>query len=106
MNHYPTLTIAILTLNRKELLKKQLFWIDSLYESIPRELQQHLYCFVSDNASNDGSTEVLTSFAKQRAWFSYFVQPVFVHYDINVLACYEKLNTDYIWLMAVDDYIC
>lgn len=106
MERYPKLTIAILSLDNREALLKQLQGMDSLFESIPCDLRQNLCCFVSDNASNDGSAEVLTSFAKQRAWFSYFIQPELVHYDINVLACYEKLNTDYIWLMAVDDYIC
>jgi hypothetical protein len=106
MTTFPTITITILNLDSRDLLLKQLQWMDSLYESLPEELQRCVYCLVSDNASKDDSAKVLADFAKGREWFSYSVQPEFVHVDINIITCYEKAKTDYVWLMAVDDYIC
>src|SRR3989338_2429272 len=106
MTTFPTITIAILNLDSRELLLKQLQWMDSLYEALPEELQRCVYCLVSDNASKDDSAKVLAGFAKGREWFLYSVQPEFVHVDINIITCYEKAKADYVWLMAVDDYIC
>lgn len=106
MTTFPTITVAILNLDSMELLLKQLQWMDSLYKSLPAELQRCVYCLVSDNASRDDSVKVLADFAEGREWFSYSVQPEFVHVDINIITCYEKAKTDYVWLMAVDDYIC
>lgn len=103
---YPTITIAILCHSSKAKLKKQLNWIDGLYKALPSELQQRLYCFVSENASKDSVGTILAEFSEDRKWFSYCIQPEYVNYDLNVLTCYEKSQTDYVWLMAVDDYIC
>lgn len=106
MTIFPTITVAFLNLDSRELLLTQLQWMDSLYKSLPAELRKCVYCLVSDNASRDDSAEVLAGFAKGREWFSYSVQPEFVHVDINIITCYEKAETNYVWLMAVDDYIC
>ena len=103
---YPTITIAILCHSSKAKLKKQLDWIDGLYKALPSELQQRLYCFVSENASKDGLETILAEFSEDRKWFSYYIQPEYVNYDLNVLTCYEKSQTDYVWLLAIDDYIC
>jgi hypothetical protein len=105
MYNYPTLTLVVLSLNKKDLLAHQLQWLDAIYSKLPDEMRCCVRCLVCDNASGDGSSEILQEFESARKWFSFIVQPQYVEFDVNVLTGYQAAETDYIWLLATDDYV-
>lgn len=87
------LTIAIPTYNRKNLLKRAL-------ESIIPQLNPKIEVLVSDNASDDGTDEMITSsFPLVR----YLKNETNMGADRNFLQCYREAKGKYVILFGSDD---
>ena len=39
------------------------------------------------------------------SWLNFYAHPRRISYDENVLSVYKKCTTDYLWLLANDDFI-
>lgn len=87
------LTIAIPTYNRKNLLKRAL-------ESIIPQLNHKIEVLVSDNASDDGTDEMMSeSFPMVR----YIKNETNKGWDYNFLQCYKKAKGKYVIILGSDD---
>ncbi len=87
------LTIAIPTYNRKKLLKRAL-------DSIVSQLNSKVEILVSDNASDDGTDELITeSFPMVR----YIKNKMNMGVDYNFLQCYREAKGKYVILFGSDD---
>lgn len=100
-----TLTIGILNLNSLEHLRDQLKMLEIIFKILPLPYLKRINVFVSDNYSNDESKTFLKSTKEKYSWLNFFIHPKRVLYDENVLTVYNKSSSDYVWLLAVDDYI-
>ena len=87
------LTIAIPTYNRKNLLKRAL-------DSIVPQLNSKIEVLVSDNASNDGTDEMIASIFPM---VRYIKNEVNMGADYNFLQCYREAKGKYIILLGSDD---
>ncbi len=94
MNEY-LLTIAIPTYNREKLLRR-------LLNSIVTELYDCVEVLVSDNASSDGTEEMIHSEFPQ---ITYYRNSTNIGPDSNFLECYKKAKGEYVWLVGSDDVI-
>jgi hypothetical protein len=90
------LTIAIPTYNRAAKLQAQL-------ERLAPQLTEAAHCVVFDNASTDGTKEVVAKFAGQK--IGYVCAPVNGGAGRNFLRCYEECPTEWLWLLSDDDPI-
>ena len=89
------LTIAIPTYNRRDLLKRAL-------ESIVPQLNSKIEVLVSDNASDDGTDEMIVqSFPMVR----YIKNEINKGADYNFLQCYREAKGKYVILLGSDDRI-
>lgn len=87
------LTIAIPTYNRRDLLKRAL-------ESIVPQLNSKIEVLVSDNASDDGTDEMIVqSFPMVR----YIKNEINKGADYNFLQCYREAKGKYVILLGSDD---
>ena len=87
------LTIAIPTYNRRDLLKRAL-------ESIVPQLNSKIEVLVSDNASDDGTDEMIVqSFPMVR----YIKNEINKGADYNFLQCYREAKGKYVILFGSDD---
>lgn len=87
------LTIAIPTYNRRNLLKRAL-------ESIVPQLNPKIELLVSDNASDDGTDEMMVqSFPMVR----YIKNETNKGWDYNFLQCYREAKGTYVILLGSDD---
>lgn len=95
----PLLTIAVPTYNR----------IDALKECLDRILNQidenNIEVIVSDNASNDGTSEYIKSLQEQGMEIQYYRNKDNIGADRNFLNCFQKANGKYIWLVGDDDFL-
>ena len=87
------LTIAIPTYNRKNLLKRAL-------DSIVPQMNPQIEVLVSDNASDDGTDEMI---AKSFPMVCYIKNEVNMGWDYNFLQCYHKASGKYVILFGSDD---
>lgn len=87
------LTIAIPTYNRKNLLKRAL-------ESIIPQLNSRIEILVSDNASDDGTNEMM---AKSFPMIRYIKNGINMGADYNFLQCYREARGKYVILFGSDD---
>ena len=89
------LTIAIPTYNRRDLLKRAL-------DSIIPQLNPKIELLVSDNASDDGTDEMIVqSFPMVR----YIKNEINKGADYNFLQCYREAKGKYVILLGSDDRI-
>lgn len=89
------LTIAIPTYNRRGLLCR-------LLDHLKLQLTDEVEILVSDNASTDGTEELLVS---DYAFAAYFRNDENLGADRNFLECYRRSNGRYILLMGSDDVV-
>jgi glycosyltransferase involved in cell wall biosynthesis len=101
------LTIAIPTYNRANRLEKSLN--DLLSQIIKSEKKQYLSVFVSDNGSTDTTAAVINKysdiFKQNNIIFSSHSFSNNRGFDANVLNCYRKCDSEYVWFLSDDDNI-
>ena len=98
----PLLSIAIPTYNRAEYLEKNLRQIQSELETIENDLVEIL---VSDNCSNDNTTEVVDNFIKSGLKIKYLRNEVNKGWGANFFQCFDSSIGKYVWLLGDDDLI-
>lgn len=87
------LTIAIPTYNRKKLLKRAL-------ESIIPQMNSKIEILVSDNASDDGTDDMISAFFPM---VRYIKNEINMGWDYNFLQCYREARGKYVILFGSDD---
>ena len=100
------LTIGILKLFNFDALKFQLEHTKELINKLPKNYRERVNVFISDNCSNDDTKSFLDDFSKKNSWLKYYIHPQRVLYDVNYLTPYKKSTSDYVWIIALDDFIC
>lgn len=91
------LSICIPTYNRKDFLKE-------LIKSIIREdKEKEIEICISDNASTDGTEEMIKEFIENNVNIKYHRNSQNIGADLNYLKCVELATGDYCWLMGSDD---
>ena len=98
MNETPILTIAIPTYNRKMLLRRAL-------DSIFCQNNPNLEVLVSDNASNDGTDELLKEYSKIYTNLRFVVNDTNIGSMNNFLNCLKRASGKYIILLGSDDLV-
>ena len=96
------LTIAIPTYNRARFLEKTLKNIGAEIDKIPGVIIEIL---VSNNGSNDKTSEVCEDFQKNYEHFSYNENQENLGYLNNFLKVLELAKGEFVWLMGDDDGI-
>ena len=91
------LTIAIPTYNRAKYLKRALGSVVSQYD-------ERIEILVSDNASEDNTSQVVESFLKSVP-IRYVRNDTNIGLDANFLQCYRLAEGDYMLLLGDDDLI-
>lgn len=99
--HKNILTIAIPTFNRAQKLKRLLH---ILYDEIvSHQLHENISIIVSDNASTDNTSFVMTEFVKDNLNINYFTQSENLGFDGNLRFLYSKSSSEFVWFLADDD---
>jgi glycosyltransferase involved in cell wall biosynthesis len=88
------LSFGIPTYNRKEMLEEAL---EYFFETLKL---QNFRLYISDNASTDGSAEVIERYSKKYANIEYFIQGENIGADANMTFLWSKCKTEYIWLLG------
>jgi glycosyltransferase involved in cell wall biosynthesis len=99
-NARPLLTIAIPTYNRALLIEHLLA---VLLEQMRGEKRVEL--LVSDNASTDGTCEVIETYQNRGLAIRYICNETNLGADRNILQCFEEANGQYVWIFSDDDLI-
>jgi len=101
------LTIAIPTYNRANRFDKSMNVL--LSQIIKSGKRQYLSVFVSNNGSTDATAKIID---KHKDIFRKHGISFFSHtfcenngFDANVLCCYRKANSEYVWFLSDDDNI-
>lgn len=100
MQAKPLLTIAIPTHNRSSMLEDLL---SSLFDQLTSEPRVEL--LVSDNASPDGTPEVVERFLEQGLRIRYLRNKTNIGPDANFLQCFEQACGKYVWIISDDDVL-
>ena len=95
----PQLSICVPTYNRASLLKECLNSIRIAAERCLGEIE----LVISDNASQDNTTEVVTEFRNKYPWVQYYRNPENIGAERNFFAVAAKANGDYLWIFSDDD---
>jgi abequosyltransferase len=93
-----SLSICIPTYNRAVELKKLL---DSILEAEP---QIDLQVIVTDNASSDNTTELISNY-KPKLNLDYLRHTENIGFDANLISAISLASHEYIWLIGSDDVI-
>ena len=93
------LSICIPTFNREPFLRELLESIVS--QANPKDVQ----ISISDNASLDGTSELVNEISKKYNNIVYFRWPENVGADRNYLKSVEISSSEYCWLMGSDDFV-
>ena len=96
MKNMPNLTICIPTYNRAK------FLCDTL-ESIITQITDDIEIVVTDNASNDNTTEIVKNYQGKCSNIIYYRHEKNVGADLNYLKTVELANGKYCWLFGSDD---
>lgn len=99
MKNRPLLSICIPTYNRKAKLARTL---DRL---IPQCLGGDIEIVVSDNASNDGTSEYCLDQSTTHKFFSYFCQKKNVGFSDNLISVLSRANGEYLWMLGDDEVV-
>lgn len=96
-----TLTIGIPTYNGLTFIIDAL---DSIVSQITEELRDKIEIVVSDNASTDGTGELVKAYqAKHSANIQYFRNDANVGFDRNVDLLFKRGSGQFVWMMGDDD---
>lgn len=95
------LTIAIPTFNRAAKLKRLLAAIKD--EIVTSCLQEQIDVLVSDNASIDDTSSIVSEFTDSNFSLEYYRQHVNLGFDGDLRFLYTHAKTRYVWFMADDD---
>jgi glycosyltransferase involved in cell wall biosynthesis len=94
------LTIAIPTYNRATMIGPLLA---ALLEQMHDEKRVEL--LVSDNASTDGTREVIRTYQNSGLAIRYIRNGTNLGADRNILQCFEQAHGQYVWIFSDDDLI-
>jgi glycosyltransferase involved in cell wall biosynthesis len=97
----PLLTIGIPTYNRVNRLPRLL---DSIVAQLPAEMRPIVEVLVSDNASTDGTPELVARYVKAHGIVSRR-NPENLGYDGNVAAIAATAQGEFLWMMGDDDWL-
>lgn len=93
------LTIAIPTYNGGRTISRCI-------ASIVPELQAEVELLVCDNASTDGTAEIVRKIAGSHPQIRLISNETNVGFDRNVELCMQRARGDFVWLIGDDDLIC
>jgi abequosyltransferase len=96
----PLITIAIPTFNRAKYLKNLLSCLSPQLAAHPE-----VELIVSDNASTDDTSTVVSELQSQSVVLRYIRNEVNIGADANFLQCFEQAKGKYVWLIGDDDLI-
>lgn len=95
------LSVCIPTFNRKNFLKD---CIISIIDSIPLKHRDLVEICISDNASDDGTAELVQQMILQNdVKIRYAVNTTNLGPDVNILKCVDMATGTYSWIMGSDD---
>lgn len=94
----PKVTIGIPTFNRKDYLKKTL-------DSVIGQDYPNIEIIVSDNASSDGTEEVVRSYCRQYDNIVYYRYPQNMGFRLNWKNCLDLATGKYCLLLSDDDIL-
>jgi glycosyltransferase involved in cell wall biosynthesis len=90
----PRVTVFIPTYNRAE-------WLGGAIESVLRQTRRDFRLVVSDNASTDGTPEVVAGFDDPRLSYVRLVNHLDLNEHFNL--CFERAQTEYLFVLPDDD---
>lgn len=96
----PLLTLAVPTFNRQDFLATFLASITPQLESEAR-----VELLISDNASPDGTAELVRRYEQDNLPIRYIRNEANVGADRNILQCFEQASGKYVWICGDDDVI-
>jgi len=106
MKRKPLLTIAIPTFNRANFLDLCLMRISEELSSLTEEEATLVNIFVSNNASTDDTTEVISKFELLlQHKINITLNKENIGADCNIAQCYELARTPYVWILGDDDVL-
>jgi len=100
MRNKKILSIAIPTFNRANYLKEALCQIQRELENIPFDLVE---IYISDNASNDHTAEVVANAQKKGLPIRYERNIINIGSDANIAQCFNEALGKYVMIMGDDD---
>ena len=101
INLMKLLTIAIPTYNRAEVLNKCL---TSIFSQI-KGLEKFIDVLISDNNSDDNTSEVVNSFINNGHDLVYNKNNSNIGMDMNFKYCFNSSKSKYIWILGDDDFL-
>lgn len=96
----PLLTLAVPTYNRQGFLAT---FLAAIAPQIAAEARVEL--LISDNASPDGTLELVRAFQQQQLPIRYLRNQTNVGADRNILQCFEQASGKYVWICGDDDVV-
>jgi len=97
-NEKPIVTIGLPVYNGEKFIKKKL-------ESLKNQTLKNYELIISDNASNDKTTEICKEFVKKDNRIKYFRRENTSEFFENWYFILKKVTTKYIVLSSVDDFM-
>ncbi|WP_300747852.1 glycosyltransferase family 2 protein, partial [uncultured Brachyspira sp.] len=97
MNNTPLISVLIPTYNRKELLKRAL-------DSVLKQTYKNIEIYVSDNASADGTLELMQEYSKNDKRIIYSRREKNMGPIYNGSEAYNHLKGKYAVVLCDDDY--
>ena len=102
----PLLTIAIPTYNRAAFLDLCLKRISEEIDSMCADKRDLVKVYVSNNASTDNTTEIISRYQSINAGrFEVVLNAKNIGGESNVAQCYAAATTPYVWVLGDDDVI-
>jgi len=96
----PLLTVAVPTYNRQRFLAT---FLAAIAPQLAGEVRAEL--LISDNASPDGTAELVRSYERQNLPIRYLRNENNVGADRNILQCFEQASGKYVWICGDDDVV-
>lgn len=97
----PLLSICIPTYNRADTLEMCLF---ALVPQV-QEARGLIEVFITDNASADNTSEIISKYGPQFPIFWHHTQVQNLGPDLNIAECFRQAKGQYVWIFSDDDLI-